>query len=301
MPKRGEQQSDPLDLPADDVDCVIVVVRMLMSLGFLPEHKYRDAAIIKCARHDFGWRKDADYHVKCMLIQKLFPDLLSGRLDSFSLGDKFSFKNLMRHPGIAQIIFASPAFSFRYYRLPLNVPASEINVNYEPVESCSKQIHWDGNLDLGPVIKREVYDSELIAIVPKFISVYFTPDQYRLEPELEVEKFGFSMPTKRYERNGVIRYTLSRVTYTLRVAVKLSPFQSPANPTEVRVYDANFQVIKPSPHGEEQARPDSEWELGDPDYHYMLFYSKRDPPKKEVDTDVLIFSWGKGAVLTLSY
>ncbi|KAI1752148.1 hypothetical protein F4782DRAFT_530758 [Xylaria castorea] len=87
-----------------DLDCLIVVLRMLISIGFDPEPEYATAAVMTCANHDFGWDRPADYLVKGMLAQKLFPEELKDPdiIDDINvrLLPKMTFESLLKHPGI---------------------------------------------------------------------------------------------------------------------------------------------------------------------------------------------------------
>lgn len=136
-----KKRKDFYDVHSYNIDCLLVVVRMLMSLGLRPKPKYRQTAIMTCTAHDFGWDRHADFRAKGILVQKLFPELLDCvQRDSVAVWPKPSIENLMNHPGVYGFIFAYRDFRFRYYQLPINAPSSEIAAHSEPVKSNSSQV-----------------------------------------------------------------------------------------------------------------------------------------------------------------
>lgn len=76
------------------------------------------------------------------------------------------------------------------------------------------------------------------------------------------------------------------VKYILRAVIKLEPSLPLIGQAEVRVYDLNGQMILPYLQSEDEnytgagidakTEEDSMWKVGDPEFHYMLFYSKDD-------------------------
>ncbi|KAI1275394.1 hypothetical protein F5Y07DRAFT_400392 [Xylaria sp. FL0933] len=297
--------ADFCHLESHDLDCLLVLIRMLMSLGFCPQDKYRRTAIMRCAGHDFGWDRRSDYLAKGMLVQKLFPESLDN-MDS--LRSKLTFENLLRHPGVDKVIFACRAFSLKNPQLFISDPDPRQSAHIESIKPSSyedmtneNEVKWDGIKTLEQTIAGQSYDLDLRAenktkisrrfcTVPDFIRVMFTPGEGRPRSFDDVRRFQLKSPTIQYGGNGMVREVMSNSTYILHAVVKMDPEHPIWNPAEVRLYDVGAKMILPerqcnNDHRDligQKIRPDSKWKLGDPKFKFMLFYSRWDSPNDEL-------------------
>ncbi|TRX87718.1 hypothetical protein FHL15_011389 [Xylaria flabelliformis] len=281
-----------------DLDCLIVVLRMLMSLDFTPKPEYATAAVMTCATHHFGMDRPADYQVKGMLAQKLFPELKNPNITN-SINDvlpKMTFENLLKHPGIDKVIFGSPYFLLQHPQLIVINPA--LLTHIESVRDISSvddmivnQVNWDGCRELSEVASEQASYLNLAAengtkvhrrfcAVPLLVRVMFTPDKDHPRSFGDVQRFTLRAPMTKRLPNKVVE-VLSDSTYLLRAVVKMDPKNPIENPAEVRLYDVNAVMMLGDPRcndvyrpvAEHKLRPDSGWKLGDPNFKFMLFYN----------------------------
>ncbi|KAI0187820.1 hypothetical protein EV127DRAFT_471581 [Xylaria flabelliformis] len=281
-----------------DLDCLIVVLRMLMSLDFAPKPEYATAAVMTCASHHFGMDRPADYQVKGMLAQKLFPELKNLNIAN-SINDllpKMTFENLLKHPGIDKVIFGSPYFLLQHPQLVVINPALVTHI--ESVRDISSvddmivnQVNWDGCRDLSEVASEQSSYINLAAengtkihrrycAIPLFVRVMFTPDKDHPRSFGDVQRFTLRAPSIKRLPHKVME-VLSDSTYLLRAVVKMDPQNPIKNPAEVRLYDVNAVMMLGDLRChdvyrsvvEHKHRPDSGWKLGDPNFKFMLFYN----------------------------
>ncbi|KAI0865030.1 hypothetical protein F4860DRAFT_510186 [Xylaria cubensis] len=243
-----------------DLDCLIVVLRMLMSLDFTPKPEYATAAVMTCASHNFGMDRPADYQVKGMLAQKLFPELKNSNIAN-SINEplpKMTFENLLKHPGIDKVIFGSPYFLLQHPVVVVINPALVTHI--ESVRDISSvddmivnQVNWDGCRDLSEVASEQSSYINLAAengtkihrrycAIPLFVRVMFTPDKDHPRSFGDVQRFTLRAPSIKRLPHKVME-VLSDSTYLLRAVVKMDPQDPIKNPAEVRLYDVNAVMM----------------------------------------------------------
>ncbi|KAH8157305.1 hypothetical protein CIB48_g10946 [Xylaria polymorpha] len=254
-----------------------------------------------CANHDFGWDRRADYLAKGMLAQKLFPKELNDPkfIDDISaLRPKMTFENLLKHPGIDKVLFASRYFILQSEQLVLWNPArpgrrveSVRNDSLADMTNVS-QVNWDGIKTLGETVSEQAYYTDATAgngtkvyrrfcTVPSFIRVMFTPDKDHPRSFDDVQRFTLRAPTYKHCSGGIVEEYMTEDTYILRGIVKMDPKNPIENPAEVRVYDNNAVMMPPTQHSankymymtEEKNWVDTKWRVGDPNLKFMLFYN----------------------------
>ncbi|KAI3335402.1 hypothetical protein F4824DRAFT_511044 [Ustulina deusta] len=256
-----------------------------------------------CVRHEFGQDRQADYQVKGMLVSKLFPD----DLDNMQvLRSRLTFENLLKHPGVKEVVFACPSFALKD-RLLMISGRGELSRGIESIQESSyedmvdeNEVKWDGIKDLGQTVTDQSYDRDLEAengtklyrrycLLPKFIRVAFTPDKDHPRNFDHVLRFQLKAPTLQRE-DGMFQEVMSDSTYLLCAVVKVDPKDPIGNPAEIRVYDAEGKMIKPilpSNNNQRDAidrkfKPDSRWTTGDPQFKFILFYRKCTAREDEV-------------------
>ncbi|KAI0967783.1 hypothetical protein F4678DRAFT_465041 [Xylaria arbuscula] len=283
------QEEDFYHLESHDLDCLIIVVRTSLALGFWPSSS--PSTILKCAEHNFGIDKRSDYEAKGMLVSKLFPDDLG---DVQALRSKLTFESLLKHPGIDKIIFASEAFALKSRHIFISDRPAEVldlrGMKEGPSEIMTHEheIKWNGIKTLEQAVGEQSYDfdpeaengtktSERFCLVPQFIRVKFTPHKDHLRRFDDVRMFQLKVPTLRQE-DGMIKKHMSDSTYRLYAVVKLDPQSPMKNPAEVRVYDTAARMMLPNAinkYGQGPViRQDTQWSVGDPSFEFMLFYHK---------------------------
>ncbi|KAI0547083.1 hypothetical protein F4679DRAFT_574998 [Xylaria curta] len=291
------EDTDFYHFECHDLDCLIVVVRILMTLGFEPELGYATTAVMICANHDFGWDRPSDYLVKGMLAKKLFPEELKDTSITDNINallPKMTFENLLKHPGIDRVLFGHPYFHLQSTQLIVINP--EVSTSFEiretpPADMTDvSQINWDGIKDLGETVSEQAQYIDHAAengtrvhrrlcMIPLFIRVMFTPDKDHPRNFHDVLRFKLRAPYIKHYPDRFME-EMSDSTYRLRAVVKMDPRSPIKNPAEVRLYD-NVGVMMPTDIQsdityrsviEEKNRLDSGWSLGDPNFKFMLFY-----------------------------
>ncbi|KAI1740379.1 hypothetical protein F4680DRAFT_465788 [Xylaria scruposa] len=300
LPIEEDRFEDPdfCHFECHDLDCVIIILRMLLCLEFTPEPEYATSAVMTCALHDFGWDRPADYQVKGMLAQKLFPELKDKKtLDNISdLLPKMTFESLLKHPGIDKVIFRSRWFLLQTPQLVVISPTllTEIE-SIRDIRSDEKlivnQVNWDGRKELGEVASEQGSYLNLAAEngtkihrrfcgVPLLLRVMFTPDKDHPRGFDDVQRFTLRAPSIKQLPHTTME-VLSDSTYLLRAVVKIDPKNPVENPAEVRLYDVNAVMMladrvcydRYRDVMQHKNRPDSGWRLGDPNFKFMLFYN----------------------------
>ncbi|KAI1429596.1 hypothetical protein F5Y12DRAFT_413073 [Xylaria sp. FL1777] len=304
-----DREADFCHLESHDLDCLIIIVRMSISLGFTPDQVNLRNAITKCADHNFGWHRRADYQAKGMLVSKLFPDDI-GNMQV--LRSKLTFENLLKHPGVNKVIFACQGFALKDRQLIISNRAPELASRVESIKTCSyeditdaNEVRWDGIKSLGQAVADQSYDQDVMAedgtkisrrycTVPKFIRVVFTPDKNHPRGFKDVKRFHLVTPTLRYGDDGTVREIMSDSTYHIYAAVKMDPTNPVDNPAEVRVYDVQGRKIEPEVASnedhraiiEEKLKADSRWSMGDPSFKFILFYREYPPSEDYIVPEV---------------
>ncbi|KAI1346096.1 hypothetical protein F5Y01DRAFT_308517 [Xylaria sp. FL0043] len=296
-----EQDDDFCHLESYDLDCVLIVVRMLHSLDLPRNTKYTRSSLLKCVEHNFGWDRRADYQAKGMLVSKLFPDDLG---DLRVLRSKLTFENLMKHPGIDKVLFGCEAFALKDPQLLIYHSAPAASSLIESIELGSyedmtdmNEVKWNGIKTLGETVAEQSFEvgsrggdgtktapktTRRYCTVPMFIRVAFEPDKDHPRNFNDVRQFRLVAPTLHYEKDQPARETTSDSPYMLCAIVKIDPSNPIDNPAEVRVYDFNAKMILPETASnvdhrdviERKIKPDSKWTVGDPRFKFMLFYRK---------------------------
>ncbi|KAI0452801.1 hypothetical protein F5B21DRAFT_526525 [Xylaria acuta] len=283
-----------------DLDCLLVVLRMLLSMNYSPAPEYATTAIMTCANHDFGWDRPADYLAKGTLAQKLFPEELKDTtvIDNIDvLLPKMTFENLLKHPGIGKVIFSSPLFLLQSPQMLvikpspgdlLDLESSQLTRAVDMTDVC--QVNWDGTKTLSEAVSEQAHYVDYTAengtrvrrrycLEPYLVRVMFTPDKDHRWSFDDLLRFTLRAPTT--ERHGrKLREIMSNTVYLLKIVVKMDPKNPIENPAEVRLYDNNAVMMLADPYsyneyrsvGEHKNRSDSGWRLGDPDFKFMLFY-----------------------------
>ncbi|KAI3322734.1 hypothetical protein HD806DRAFT_535918 [Xylariaceae sp. AK1471] len=304
LPTRADDEDEDPDLchlESHDLDCLIVALRMLMSLGFKAEAHYRRSALMMCALHDFGRLRQSDYRVKGMLVQKLFPDDLN---DLDVLRSKLTFENLLKHPGVDKVIFGCRLFGLQDHQLCISDTAPNLRNKAQEIRRSSyedmtdlNEVKWDGIKPLGESVRDQSYTLDLRAdggtrvhrrfcTVPMFVRVMYTPDEDHPRSFDHVQRFKLIAPRTEPDEGLGFVCVPSNSTYILRAIVKMDPRDPIGNPAEVRLYDFNANMMLPERMSrnserdsvEHKIRPDTKWKMGDPKFKFLLFYSRWDPP-----------------------
>ncbi|KAI0967786.1 hypothetical protein F4678DRAFT_482817 [Xylaria arbuscula] len=279
-----------------DVDCVLILLRMLISLGLPQNQIHNRNSLTLIAKHNFGWDRRSDYMAKGMLVSKLFPGLLD-KIDD--LRSELTFDKLMKHPGIGHIIFTVPEFCLKDPQLITYDSESEPEPYIESIETCSlvdmvdeNEVKWDGLKPLGQAVADQSYYenrapnstkfSRRYCTVPNFIRVTFKPHLSSQRHFGDVQRFKLTTKAIQYEDDETSREIVSNSTYTLCAAVKMDPKDPIGNPAEIRVYRFDGKMTLPAIESEtshrdvigRKLRQDSEWKVGDTRFDYMMFYCK---------------------------
>ncbi|KAI0444836.1 hypothetical protein F4803DRAFT_217389 [Xylaria telfairii] len=278
-----------------DLDCLIVVVRMLVGTLFEPEPEYATAALMTCANHDFGSDRRADYLAKGMLAQKLFPEELNDPNfidDINALLPKMTFENLLKHPGVDKVLFASRYFILQSRQLLTMNPAVEFAIESIHEDSLAdmtnvSQVNWDGIKTLSETVSEQAHYMcpaengtsvyRRFCHVPSFIRVMFTPDKDHPRSFDDVQRFDLRAPAIKRDTGEF----MAESTYVLRGIVKMDPKNPIENPAEVRTYDNNAVMMRPTQWStnttmhltREKNWEDTKWIVGDPNLKFMLFYN----------------------------
>ncbi|KAI1198310.1 hypothetical protein F5X97DRAFT_299395 [Nemania serpens] len=293
----SDREADFCHLKSRDLDCLIIMVRMLISFKFETEPHFAKSAIIKCACHNFGWDRQADYEVKGMLVSKLFPEDL-GNMQV--LRSKLTFENLIKHPGIDKALFGSLWFALKSCQLLISdvSPDSEVEstqeCSYEDMTDDNK-VTWDGTqtleeavTDQSFVLDRQAEGGtkmhERFCNLPPFIRVMYNPDEHHPRTFEEVRRFRLKSRVVETFPNDEFEVTTSDSAYILRAIVKMDPKHPIENPAEIRQYRFNGTMIYPRwdinidqrPAMDQKPSQDSGWTIADPKLKFMLIYTRWD-------------------------
>ncbi|KAI0415226.1 hypothetical protein F5X98DRAFT_377002 [Xylaria grammica] len=291
----ADRDADFCHVRSHDLDCLLIVLRALISVQFCPENKYRRSALFVCALHTFGWDRRADYEVKGMLVTKLFPDHLD---DLGALRWMLTFENLMRHPAVEKAVFGQHSFALKSRQLLISNPSPELASDVESIVESSfedlaheGEVKWDGVMTLGQAVADQSYDLDLAAedgtkisrrygIVPPFLRVSFTPDKHHPRGFDDVRNFRLTTPILRQDGDMMVE-VVSGDTYYLTAVVRINPRDPVGDQAEVRLYDIHGRMILPELESnidhrgviERKIKLDSRWKVGDPNFKFMLFYT----------------------------
>ncbi|RWA03688.1 hypothetical protein EKO27_g11416 [Xylaria grammica] len=293
----ADRDADFCHVESHDLDCLLIVLRALISFKFCPENRYRRSALFVCALHSFGWDRRADYGAKGMLVAKLFPDHLD---DPGALRPVLTFKNLVRHPAVERAVFGQHSFALKSRQLLISDPGSSADVESIIASSFEDlaregEVKWDGVMTLGRAVADQSYDLDLAAengtkiarrygIAPPFLRVSFTPDEHHPRGFDDVQSFRLATPLLRRDGDMMVEVA-SDHTYHLAAVVRMNPGDPVGDQAEVRLYDIHGRMMLPeiesnSDHRrviERKIRPDSGWKVGDPAFEFALFYTRWDP------------------------
>ncbi|KAI0903178.1 hypothetical protein F4823DRAFT_629622 [Ustulina deusta] len=291
-----DQGADFCHLESYDLDCLIILIRVCLGLGFSPKLDSYQNSIMTCVQHHFGQDRQTDYQVKGVLVSKLFPD----DLDNMQvLRSKLTFENLLKHPGVKEVVFACPSFTLKDRLLIISGQGLELSRDIESIQESSyedmvdkNEVKWDGIKDLGQTVADQSYDLDLEAengtkisrrycLLPQFIRVSFIPNKDHPRNFDDVLRFQLKAPTLQREKD-MVREVMSDSTYFLCAVVKVDPKDPIGNPAEIRAYGVDGKMIKPllpSNNNQRDAidrklKPDSRWTTGDPQFKFILFYRK---------------------------
>ncbi|KAK5636921.1 hypothetical protein RRF57_012633 [Xylaria bambusicola] len=293
LPSDVEEREDNLDyLESHDLDCLIILFRMLIGLGFSQESIKN--VIVTCAMHDFGYDRHADYKVKGMLVSRLFPEYVD---DKQMLQSKLTFQNLLQHIAVRKLILSAPCFELKDRRLLI----SDLKDPYrfESTDICSREdlidtneVKWDGISTLGQAVADQSFDcdprakngtkvSRRYCTLPLFIRVMFTPDKDHMKRFEDVQHFQLKARCIEIGNRRIKEFT-SDTRYHLQAVVKLDPRNTSPNSAEIRLYDLNGRMLVPRLESNidhrdlvgQKIRPDSMWSAGDPSFNFILFYRK---------------------------
>ncbi|KAJ3580450.1 hypothetical protein NPX13_g108 [Xylaria arbuscula] len=292
-------------LESYDLDCLIVLVRYLISQGLTVSSL--DNALLTCAMHDFGYVSQANYRVKGMLVSKLFPDHIE---DIQFLQSQLTFENLLNHPAVKHLIQGSVLFALRDIRLLISDPSNPTGV--ETIEVCKfedlmdgNEVRWDGTMPIGQTVAEQAYNLDRRAkngtkyarrycALPDFIRVTFTPREDHPRRFEDVQQFQLNAQIMQ-DDGPMTKEVTSDVRYDLSVVIKLDPREASQNLAEIRVYHANGKMVRPAFESRldrraiagQKLKPDTKWMVGDPSLKFMMFYTKWDPPEDVPEEDLM--------------
>ncbi|GAW25671.1 hypothetical protein SAMD00023353_1002910 [Rosellinia necatrix] len=289
-----DQRSNFFHLESHDVDCLLVLTRSLIRLGFVAERRYAESATIKCGLHDFGRSRHADYGVKGLLVKRLFPDDLEN-MDI--LRSKLIFEQLLKHPAVDRVLFGGMQFGLKNFQLFISDPRrpkaieSIIETPWSDMTDAN-EVKWDGAQPLGEAVSGQAAEMDYaaengtrihrrVSRIPLFIRVRYTPRKDHPKTFDDVQRFKLIAPTMR-RTAGMVEEAMSDATYLLRIAIKMDNEDPIENPAEIRVYDVNCRMVLPRvlsdvhdrPAIKHKIYPDSGWEIGNPKFKFMLFYTR---------------------------
>ncbi|KAI0509647.1 hypothetical protein F5B22DRAFT_320926 [Xylaria bambusicola] len=294
------REENPDYLESDDLDCLIILFRMLTGSNFSQANIKN--VLVTCAMHDFGYDRHADYQVKGMLVSRLFPEYLH---DKQILQSKLTFQNLFQHEAVRKLILAAPCFELKDRRLLLsdvNTPSSFDEMEICPREDLidTQEVKWDGISTLEQAVSEQSFycdpkakNGTMIArrycTLPLFIRVMFTPDKDHPRRFKDVQRFQLKTEYIQTTDDCSMKVVMSDIRYHLFMVVKLDPRNISPNSAEIRVYDIGGQMLVPRLESKidhrdlvgEKLKPDSMWSVGDPSLNFMLFYKKWSPLPEE--------------------
>ncbi|KAI1418291.1 hypothetical protein F5Y13DRAFT_199348 [Hypoxylon sp. FL1857] len=283
------------DLWSYDVDILIVTMRMLLSLGFVPEDKYLDSDVLHCAYHDFGWDMNADYAVKGMLISKLFPN----EEDYSVLESRLTLERLFEHPAVKEVIFGNFGFILKdIHELtgPKDDPFIE-NIRILTHNADSSHVHWDGTTDIAEAVGEQAWtvapDPEDMgnrvrvryAGRASFIRVTYTPKSTDPPKFDQLKRFKLTAPCLVPTGDNGVRPAEGRDYYALRIAIRCFPKKNTGS-AEIRLFDPEGDSIsghmacddKCIPMMVDKLRPEKNWTIGEKGSQYILLYCRISVP-----------------------
>ncbi|KAI2470451.1 hypothetical protein F4781DRAFT_390170 [Annulohypoxylon bovei var. microspora] len=262
------------------VDVFVVVVRMLLSLGYRPYPENDDSPVFRCAFHDFGWDKNADYAVKGKLVSVLFPD----EEDYAALGKELTVRRLFDHPEVKKALFCDYDFQLQDSlefagpkpalvavedededdegsHDPDEGPAtvmkfvSDDDATVEhPPDADSSHVFWDGTGDLGDAVARQAFvvrpdpdDPEgrvrvRFAGLPIFVRVTYRPSGAGAPGFNQLRRLELTARQDGLDAEGP-EAALENHTLFLAVVVRCQRDQAHPARADVRLYNVDQRVL----------------------------------------------------------
>lgn len=277
------------------MDVLIVTVRMLISIGFVPEDGYLNSPLIHCAYHNFGFKKLTHYAAKGMLVSKLFPD----EKDPSKLGEKLGIEQLFDHPEVKATLFGTPIFALKdtiEFVIPKEGAAKAEEINMIDFDPDSNHVHWDGSCDIGEAVSKkswsispDVGNGDRVRARycgrPRYIRVTYDPTSSESPAFKDIRRFKLKAPCVEFvDKNKVVKTHETNDSYSLHVVVRVGCSDHEADPvdSDIRLYYTDGHPIIPFAgcdptflsEVKEKLEPDNDWRVGDQRYRFVLFYSR---------------------------
>ncbi|KAI1464379.1 uncharacterized protein F4812DRAFT_468019 [Daldinia caldariorum] len=291
----GVKLPDGHEVSCYNVDILIMLVRLLLSLGFVPEDGKRNYGAIIAACHSFGKSREDDYEAKGRFVTNLFPR----ESDHPKMLSKLTMHEIFERPEVKRFIFNNVSFVL-VNRVEYTVDANCMEIRDASIvahDLDSNNVYWDGASDLGEAVSRQAgaqaHDPDDPNLVryrfsgrPKLIRVTYTPEADKAP--------GFE------QTHGGSKTVNGNDTYALRVVVKATSPEGSGGRDEasndIRIYAAVGEDIEtntvwdPEISYEEEKRNRRQvepWNLGQKGYQYTLIYSSMIDPGADADAKAL--------------
>ncbi|RYP17954.1 hypothetical protein DL765_004173 [Monosporascus sp. GIB2] len=292
------QDAEPVEIRNYAVDVLIILIRVLLSVGFYVGPEDRQSPLIVCANHNFGWDPTPDFEAKGMLLAALYPDWDAERFKS----EHISLSALLGHEEVRKVIFGSMLFWLVHpQELIFDDRWPEVVTGVRELSRdeivAKSEVVWDGRRPLSTSLVESIFpDSRkpqgkpaVYSALPDFIRVRLRPSAIADHTSFErLIRLHVELPIVVAGPDGSNTNDWARPIYTLRAIVRFARDEAnSASEPDIRLYDIEGDPITITKRcdlscealADKKLKPYRKWVVGEPDFQYLLAYSRIDGPR----------------------